>query len=131
MKNIKPLSTKIPPVPDEVHHYIKEWIANAKPAMNPIVSELDELIRQHLKNPRYAVKWGKAHYGSAQLGWCIALAAYHVSVNVVFFNGNKLDKPPELGNETRYVKIRTLEEAQSSQVLEWVKQSCQISGWAW
>jgi hypothetical protein len=131
MKNIKPLSTKNPPVPDESHTRIEEWIANTKPAMNPIISELDKLIRQHLKNPRYAVKLGKAYYGSSQFGWCIELAGYHVSVNVVFLNGNKLDKPPELGNGTRYVKIRSLDEAQSGQVLAWVKQSCQMSGWAW
>lgn len=131
MKKLKPLSTKKPPVPDKGHKCIEAWTANAKPAMNPIVSELDKLIRPHLKSPRFAIKWGKAYYGSTQLGWCIELAVYHVSVNVVFLNGSKLDGPPELGNETRYVKIRTLEEAQSTQVLEWIKQSCQMPGWAW
>ncbi|MEZ5564029.1 MAG: DUF1801 domain-containing protein [Gammaproteobacteria bacterium] len=131
MKNIKSLSTRKPPVPDASHGRIDEWIANSKPAMNPIISELDKLIRKHLKDPRYAVKWGKAYYGSAQFGWCIELAAYHVSVNVVFLNGGKLDNPPDLGNETRYVKIRGLDEAQSNQVLAWVKQSCQMPGWAW
>lgn len=131
MKNIKPLSTKKPPVPDNDHQRIDEWISNAKPAMNPILSKLDRLIRRQLKDPRYAVKWGKAHYGSPQFGWCIQLAAYHVSVNVVFLNGGKLAEPPELGSGTPYVKIRTLEDAQSTQVLEWISQSCRIPGWAW
>lgn len=131
MKNIKPLSAKNPPVPDKDHKRIEQWIANAKPAMNPIVAELDKSIRQHLGEPRYAVKWGKAYYGSERFGWCIELAAYHVSVNVVFLNGSRLDKPPELGSETRYAKIRTLEDARSSRVLGWIRQSCQLPGWAW
>ncbi|MBC8479058.1 MAG: hypothetical protein H8D46_01235 [FCB group bacterium] len=131
MKNIKPLSTKKPPAPDENHELIEEWVANAKPALNPIVLELDKLIRQNLHDPRYAIKWGKAYYGSTQFGWCIELVAYNVSVNVVFLNGSTLDKPPELGNEIRYVKITNLEEAKSVQVLEWIKQSCQMSGWLW
>ena len=131
MKNIKPLSTKKPPAPDENHELIEKWVANAKPALNPVVSELDKLIRQQLKDPRYAIKWGKAYYGSIKFGWCIELVAYDVSVNVVFLNGSQLDKPPELGDETRYVKIRNLEEVQSAQVLEWIEQSCQMSGWAW
>lgn len=131
MKNIKPLSTRKPPAPDENHELIKEWIANTKPALNPIVSELDKSIRQQLKDARYAIKWGKAFYGSTQFGWCIELVAYDVSVNIVFLNGSQLDNPPELGGETRYVKITNFEEAQSPQILKWIKQSCQMSGWAW
>ena len=131
MKNIKPLATKKPPAPDDNHGIIEEWIANAKPALNPVVSELDKLIRQQLNNPRFAIKWGKAYYGSAQFGWCIELVAYDISVNVVFLNGSKLDTPPELGDEIRYVKLKTLEDAQSAQVLEWIKQSCHMPGWAW
>jgi hypothetical protein len=131
MKNIKPLSTRKPPVPEKSHARIDEWIANSIPSMNPIVSALDRLIRQHLENPGYAIKWGKAYYGSEQHGWCIELAAYHVSVNVVFLNGAKLNNPPELGSETRYVKIRSLANVDSAQVTEWVRQSCQMPGWAW
>lgn len=131
MKNQKPLSSKKPPEPSEDHQLIEEWIANTKPALNPVVSELDKLILKELKNPRHATKWGKAYYGSTQLGWCIELVSYDVSVNVVFLNGSQLNEPPELGDRTRYVKIKNLEEAKSDQVLEWIKQSCQISGWAW
>lgn len=131
MKNHKPLSLKKPPEPEENHQLIDEWIANAKPALNPVVSELDKLILRALKSPRYAIKWGKAYYGSTKFGWCIELVAYDVSVNIVFLNGSQLNEPPELGAETPYVKIRNLEEAKSVQVLEWIKQSCQMSGWAW
>lgn len=131
MKHHKPLSTKKPPIPDEHHEHIEMWIADAKPAINPIVSELDRLIRQHLEDPRFAIKWGKAYYGSTQFGWCIELAAYHVSANIVFLNGRNLDTPPELGDETPYVKIRTIEEAQSAKVRDWIKQSCQTPGWNW
>ncbi len=131
MENRKPLSSKKPPAPDKNHKLIQEWIANAKPALNPVVSELDKRIRQQLDEPRYAIKWGKAYYGSPQFGWCIELVAYDVSVNVVFLNGSQLDESPKLGDETRYVKIRSLEEAQSDEVLQWIKQSCEMSGWVW
>lgn len=131
MKNPKPLSSKNPPEPNESHKLIEEWIGNAKPALNPIVSELDRIILQEIKSPRYAIKWGKAYYGSAKFGWCIELVAYDVSVNVVFLNGSLLKEPPELGGETRYVKIKNLEESRSHQVFEWIKQSCRMPGWAW
>jgi len=131
MKNRKPLSTKKPPVPNDSHELIKEWIANVKPALNPIVSEVDKLIREQLKDPKYAIKWGKAYYGSPEMGWCIELVAYNVSVNIVFINGEQLDNPPEQGDETRYVKIKDLEDVRSSQVQDWIKQSCQTPGWAW
>lgn len=131
MKEQKPLSSKKPPKPNVNHQIIEEWIANAKPALNPIVSELDNLILQELNNPRFAIKWGKAYYGSGQFGWCIELVAYDVSVNIVFLNGSHLNDPPELGDETRYVKIRDLDKAKSDQVLEWIRQSCQMPGWAW
>ncbi|MFW5877278.1 MAG: hypothetical protein ACOCXM_11120 [Myxococcota bacterium] len=131
MKNQKTLSSKKPPKPNESHQLIEEWISNAKPALNPIVSELDKVIRHELRSPRYAIKWGKAYYGCTKFGWCIELVAYDVSVNIVFLNGSQLNDPPELGDETRYVKIRDLEQAKSDQVLEWVKQSCEMPGWAW
>ena len=131
MKNLKPLSAKKPPAPDENHKLIAAWVENTMPVLNPVVSELDKLIRQELKKPRYAIKWGKAYYGSAPLGWCIELVAYDVSVNVVFLNGSELENPPELGEETRYVKIRNLEEAQSAQVRKWIRESCRKPGWNW
>lgn len=131
MKTLKPLSTKNPPAPVDDHKRIDEWIAYRMPVMNPIVAELDRLICKHLADPRFAIKWGKAYYGSARLGWCIELAAYHVSVNVVFLNGSQLQKPPALGSATRYVKVRTLEDARSTQLRAWMEQSCRMPGWAW
>ncbi len=131
MKNHKPLSSKKPPAPDENHGLIETWIANTKPALNPIVSELDRLIRDNLSNPRYAIKWGKAYYGTPDCGWCIELVAYDISVNLVFLNGSKLSQPPELGDESRYVKIKSLEELQSAQLQWWIKEACSLPGWAW
>ena len=131
MKDHKPLSSKKPPVPDENHGPIETWIANAKPALNPIVSELDRLIRDNLNNPRYAIKWGKAYYGTPDYGWCIELVAYDISVNLVFLNGSQLSQPPELGDESRYVKIKSLEELQSAQLQGWIKEACSLPGWTW
>jgi len=131
MKNHKPLSSKKPPEPDEDHQLIEDWIANTKPALNPIVTELDKQIRKQLDYPRYAIKWGKAYFGCPDHGWCIELVAYDVSVNIVFLNGSRLNSPPELGDETRYVKIKGVNELDSSQIHTWIKQSCNMSGWSW
>ncbi|MGB3836982.1 DUF1801 domain-containing protein [Castellaniella sp.] len=123
------LKTKKPPVPADTHDEVDRWIAGVMPAMNSVVSALDHLIRDHLKDARFAIKWGKAYYGCPQFGWCIELAAYHVSVNVVFLNGDKLHKPPVLGDASRYVKIKSLEELESAQLLAWIKESCGMPGW--
>lgn len=131
MKTHKPLSTKKPPAPEEDHQLIEDWIADARPAVNPILKALDKQIGSELKNPRYAIKWGKAYYGSPGRGWCIEVAAYDISANIVFLNGNRLDPPPELGDETRYVKIRKPEELESSRLREWIRQSCSNPGWDW
>ena len=131
MKKQKPLYTKKPPEPDESHRAIADWISDTRPALTPIVKRLDQLIRKQLTRPRYAVKWGKAYYGAEDHGWCIEIVAYDVSVNVVFLNGSQLDSPPEFGDETRYVKIRSMEELESSELLSWIKQSCSMSGWGW
>ncbi len=131
MKSHKPLSSKKPPVPGEDHRLIDDWIADCKPSLNPIVAALDKQICRELRQPRYAIKWGKAYYGSSPHGWCIEIAAYAVSANLVFLNGSELSEPPKLGGETRYVKIKSLEDAASAQVSEWIKQSCHKPGWAW
>ncbi len=131
MKNHKPLSSKKPPEPSEDHKLIMEWVADAKPSLNSVVKKLDSMIRKQISDPRYAIKWGKAYYGSPKHGWCIEVVAYDVSVNIVFLNGSKLKQPPELGDETRYVKINALEELDSSQLQDWIKESCNKEGWAW
>lgn len=131
MKKLKPLSTKKPPSPIEDHQLILEWINDTKPSLNPVASKLDELIRNNLSNPRYAIKWGKAYYGNENYGWCIELVAYDVSVNIVFLNGAHLDSPPELGDETRYIKIKDIAEAESPSIKKWIKQSCNLQGWSW
>lgn len=129
MKNIKPLAARKPPLPQADHGCIDDWLAGVMPLINPVVAELDRLICKQLKNPLFAVKWSKAYYGTPQLGWCIELAAYHVSANVVFLNGSRLARPPELGGESRYVKIRSVEEANSPEVLAWIRESCSLPGW--
>lgn len=54
------------------------------PHLQPIVKVLDESIRATIPVLQYAVKWKRPYYGLADLGWIIEMAAYDVSVNVVF-----------------------------------------------
>lgn len=131
MANLKPLSSKKPPVPAADHAIIAAWLADVRPGLNPVVTALDQLIVPQLSKPRYAIKWGKAYYGSEQFGWCIELVAYDVSVNIVFLNGWQLPQPPADGEQQRYVKIRTAEETRTPELSRWIKQSCHLPGWGW
>ncbi|WP_395343799.1 DUF1801 domain-containing protein [Ningiella sp. W23] len=131
MKTQKPLSTKKPPVPNEDIAVFDEWFEDLRPKIAPIVRELHALVQKHLPNPQFAVKWGNAFYGSKEHGWVIQLSPYNVSVNIVFLNSQHLLNPPEMGGETRYVKLASIAEVNNEQLATWVKESCHTKGWAW
>jgi hypothetical protein len=61
----------------------------------------------------------------------IEMVAYDVSVNVVFLGGADFDPPPPLGDtdRSRYVKVRTQEEAQEPEMHKWIEQAGRIPGW--
>jgi hypothetical protein len=120
-----------PPAPSDSHAEIEDWIRRVMPDLNPIVKQLDETIRKTIPGLQYAFKWKKAYYGLPELGWIIEMVAYDVSVNVVFLGGAEFDPPPPLGTtgQTRYVKVKTLEEAQSPQMRKWIEQAGKVPGW--
>jgi hypothetical protein len=127
----KPNAARKPPVPSDSHADIEEWIRRVMPDLDPIVKRLDELICETIPGLQYAVKWKKAYYGLPELGWIIEMVAYDVSVNVVFFGGAEFDPPPPLGTteRTRYVKVKTLEEAQGPEMHKWIEQAARMPGW--
>jgi hypothetical protein len=130
-KQPKSTTARKPPEPAESHADIDDWIRRVMPDLHPIVERLDESIRELIPELQYAVKWRKAYYGLPALGWVIEMVAYDVSVNVVFFGGADFDPPPPLGTtgRTRYVKLRTLEEAQRPELREWIEQAGRVPGW--
>ena len=79
----------------------------------------------------WASKWKRPYYGLPQLGWVIEIAAYDVSVNVVFLGGADFDRPPPLGttDRTRYVKVTTVEEAQRPELRAWIEEAGRTLGW--
>jgi hypothetical protein len=93
-KQLKPYTTRKPPVPSESHAEIEDWIRHVMPDLHSIVKQLDESIRETIPGLRYAIKWKKAYYGVPELGWIIEMVAYDVSVNVVFFGGRGLRPAP-------------------------------------
>jgi hypothetical protein len=130
-KTRKPITSKRPPVPTDTHTEIEEWMTRrVVPDMHPIVELLDRSIRETIPGLRYAMR-SNAYYGLPELGWIIEMAAYVVSVNVVFFGGVDFDPPPPLGttDRSRYVKVRTLEEAQGSEIRNWIEQAARVPGW--
>ena len=127
----KPNTTRKPPVPSDSHADIDDWIRRVMPDLHPIVKQLDATICETIPSLRYAIKWKKAYYGLPNLGWIIEMVAYDVSVNVVFFGGADFDPSPPLGTtgRTRYVKVKTLEEAQTSEMHKWIEQAGRVPGW--
>jgi hypothetical protein len=127
----KPITARKPPMPTESHAEIDDWIHRVMPDLHPIVERLDATIAETISGLRYAVKWKKAYYGLPELGWIIEMVAYDVSVNVVFFGGAELDPPPPLGNtdRSRYVKVKTLEEAEGPEMRGWIEQAGRVPGW--
>ena len=101
------------------------------PDLQPIVKRLDESIRETVPGLDYAVKWKRAYYGLPELGWIIEIAAYDVSVNVVFLGGADFESPPPLGttDRTRYIKVTSLEEAQRPELPRWIEQAGRTPGW--
>ena len=101
------------------------------PDLQLIVKRLDESIRVTVPGLDYAVKWKRAYYGLPELGWIIEIAAYDVSVNVVFLGGADFESPPPLGttDRIRYIKVTSLEEAQRPELQKWIEQAGRTPGW--
>jgi hypothetical protein len=130
-KQRNPNSARRPPEPSESHAEIEDLMGRVMPDLHPIVMRLDELIRETIDGLQYAVKWKKAYYGLQDRGWVIEMVAYDVSVNLVFFGGAEFDSPPPLGDtgRDRYVKVKTLEEAQGPEIQGWIEQAGSVPGW--
>lgn len=129
-KQPKSTTTRKPPEPSDSHAEISDWMRSAMPDLQPIVKHLDKQIRDSISGLQYGVKWKKAYYGVPDQGWIIEMVAYDVSVNVVFLGGAKFDDPPSLGSGgSRYVKVKTLEEAKAPEIREWIKEAARVPGW--
>jgi hypothetical protein len=115
-------STRTPPEPSDGHGEIDDWMRRVMPDLHPIVVRLDEMIRDGIPKAQYAVRWKKAYYGVHGKGWVIEMVAYDVSVNVVFLGGADFKAPPPLGEgQGRYIKVKSLEEAESPEMRGCIK----------
>jgi hypothetical protein len=130
-KVIKGKARRKPPEPSADHSDIEEWCRHLMPDLQPIVQGLDELIRATIPDLDYAVNRKRGYYGRPGLGWIIEIAAYDVSVNVLFLGGADFESPPRLGttDRTRYTKVTSLEEAQAPELQKWIEQAGRTPGW--
>lgn len=131
-KQRKSYSAKKPPVPLKNHSELEDWVQHRViPDLQPIVKKIDELICNNVSGLQYAIKWGKVYYGLPEHGWIIEMAAYDVSVNIVFLAGKELDPPPPLGDDkrARYIKLKTLEEVNQPKIQKWIQQASHTAGW--
>lgn len=129
-KEIKGNPRRKPPVPAE-HSDIEEWLGGLMPNLRPIAGSLDASIRDVISDLDYAVKFNRAFYGLPELGWVIEIAPYFLSMNVLFLGGADFDSPPPLGTvgRTRYIKVRTLDEAMVPELQVWFGQAGRTPGW--
>lgn len=99
--------------------------------IQPLVKRIDSLIHEKISNLHYAIKWGNAYYGTQELGWLIEVAAYDVSVNIIFLNGAGFDPQPPLGTgaETRYVKLKSVDDLNNQPVMDYIEQASTLNGW--
>jgi hypothetical protein len=126
----KKQAARKPPEPSDSHSDIANLIERAMPDLQPILKHLDGLIRERIPGLQFAVKWKKAYYGLPERGWIIEMVAYDVSVNLVFLGGAEFDSPPPLGSDrSRYIKVKSLEEAQRPEMTKWVEQAGGGPGW--
>src|SRR5690242_21171883 len=124
-KAIKGYAGRKPPEPTANHSDIEGWFRRQVPHLQPVVKRLDETIRATIPGLHYAVKWKRPYYGLPDLGWIIELAAYDVSVNVVFLGGADFESPPPLGtvDRTRYVKVTALDETRRPDLRRWIEEA--------
>lgn len=130
-KERKASSARKPPVPEGSHTNIDQWVRRVMPDLYPIVKYLDDLICETISGLHFAIKWKKAYYGLPKVGWIVEMVAYDVSVNIVFLGGSDINPPPPLGSgdRSRYVKLRTLEEAKQPEIFDWIKKAAHVPGW--
>src|ERR1700722_5605561 len=130
-KAIKGNASRKPPEPATDHSKIDDWLRRQMPHLQPIVKQLDETIRATIPGLHYAVKWKRPYYGLPELGGILELAAYEVSLNVVFLGGADFDCPPPLGTteRIRYVKVTTVEETQRPELRNWMTEASRTPGW--
>jgi len=131
-KVLKGNANRKPPEPaGEGHAAVEAWIGTQMPRIQPVLRHIDGMIRKAIPGLRYAIKWSKAYYGTEKQGWIIELAGYHVSANVVFHGGPKMDPAPPMGEgSSRYVKVASIEEADTPEMRKWLKQAKTLPGWA-
>jgi len=141
----KPSTAEKAPAAAEGHAAIVDWIerwpwkkgsAGGVPAnLRPVARRLDELISGTIPGLQYAIKWRGPFYGLLEQGWIIAIGAHTSHVTVSFFGGADFDPPPPHDPGTpsvpraRYVKVRTLEEAEGAPMRKWIEQAGRVSGW--
>jgi hypothetical protein len=130
-KDFKGNAGRKPPEPIRNHDDIDVWIRRQMPDLQEIILRLDTLIRKTHSPLNYAVSRKRAYYGLSDFGWIIELAAYDVSVNVVFLGGADFSPPPPLGtaDRTRYIKVTSVADTELPELLEWIKQAGRVPGW--
>lgn len=109
------------PEPSPDHEAVVACIERAMPNLQPLLREVDAVIRAIHPEVQFGVKWRRPFYYLPEHGWIIELAPYDITANVVFLGGAEFDDPPPLGSgESRYIKVSDVAEVTTPQMREWI-----------
>ena len=128
----KASSTRKPPEPSESHAEIDDWMRRVMPDLNPIVTRLDELIRERCAfGPavRRQVEEGVLRAARRRMddgdGRLRRLRERRV------LRGRRL-RPATAARRcrwTRYIKLRTMDEVEQPELKSWIEQAGRVPGW--
>lgn len=128
---VKGNAARKPPRFTTDHTVVDACIERQMPQLQPILRVVDEAIESTIPGCVYADRRRRPLYGLPAAGWIIEVAAYDVSVNILFHGGADFPSPPPMGevDRTRYVKVTTVSEALAPEVLEWIAEAGRTPGW--
>ena len=110
-----------------------DYIASLPQPQRGITEAIDALASETLPGLQRSVKWGMAYYGVGD-GWCFSSGAFVGHVKLMFVNGaTVLDPVPPvtpvgMGKATRGVEFTSLDDLDTGQITEWMRQITSVPG---
>jgi hypothetical protein len=108
------------------------YIASLPQPQRSICEAVDALGAKTLPHLQRSVKWGMAYYGVGD-GWCFSCGGFADHVKLMFVNGVALEPvqpatPTGMGNSTRGVELKSVDEIDERQIADWMRQVTSVLG---